>query len=54
MLSGQDPEPVREQDDQLLGRLSPVLHPIMIIPFAVVFVLIIYDIKLYLKQTHLI
>ena len=26
MLSGQDPEPVREQDGQLLGRLSPVLH----------------------------
>ena len=25
MLSGQDPEPVREQDGQLLGRLSPVL-----------------------------
>lgn len=26
MLSGQDPEPVREQDGQLLGRLAPVLH----------------------------
>ena len=26
MLSGQYPEPVREQDGQLLGRLSPVLH----------------------------
>lgn len=26
MLSGQDPEPVREHDGQLLGRLSPVLH----------------------------
>lgn len=26
MMSGQDPEPVREQDGQLLGRLSPVLH----------------------------
>lgn len=26
MLSGYDPEPVREQDSQLLGRLPPVLH----------------------------
>ena len=26
MLSGQYPEPVREQDGQLLGRLSLVLH----------------------------
>lgn len=26
MLSGQDSEPVREQDGQLLGRLAPVLH----------------------------
>ena len=26
MMSGQDPEPVREQDGQLLGCLSPVLH----------------------------
>ena len=25
-FSGQDSEPVREQDGQLLGRLSPVLH----------------------------
>lgn len=25
MLSGYDPEPVREQDSQLLGRLPPVL-----------------------------
>lgn len=25
-MSGQDPEPVREQDGQLLDRLSPVLH----------------------------
>ena len=26
MLSGYNPEPVREQDSQLLGRLPPVLH----------------------------
>lgn len=26
ILSGQDPELIREQDGQLLGRLAPVLH----------------------------
>lgn len=29
MLSGEDPEPVREQDGQLLGRLSTVLHRLL-------------------------
>ena len=29
LLSGQDPEPVREQDGQLLGRLSLVSHRLL-------------------------